>query len=113
MPRRIPFFKISIYQDYKALPSDQISDHQYKRCEQIERGVKAHLQEGKERIYSDACPLRLWASILKEHKEGPEMMKLFIRECDSRNGKYGFDLDCFFFGSLKRMYANAKRRMII
>jgi len=76
-------------QDYKTLEiPTQISENQKKRCEQIEQGVRKHLQQGNDKIYSDACPIRLWTSILKYHKEAPEFMKAFMRECDTRNGKY-------------------------
>ena len=83
-------------QDYKTLEvPTQISENQKKRCEQIEQGVRKHLQQGKDKIYSDACPIRLWTSVLKYHKEAPELMKAFMRECDARNGKYGFFMGFF------------------
>ena len=67
---------------------DKITEQQFKRCEQIEKSVKKFVSEGKQKIYSDADPIRLWVSILKTHKEAINMNQLFMREADSRNGKY-------------------------
>ena len=67
---------------------DKISEHQKKLCEQIKKGVEKHLAQGLEKVYSDACPVRLWVSILRHHKEAPDMMRSFMREADTMGGKY-------------------------